>query len=507
MKNRIINFKYSIISLIMILLNGVEVYASTPWTVNPSDFRYDMSLYFDVTLASTKMDYSKYVVGAFYGEECRGIAERLPLNDGEECLYLRVRSNQETGENITFKYYNNETEEILPIEGVSFVFESNERLGYPSEPYDVKIVRYYDVILDAGLGGAIDQQGGRIAEGTEITITAIPAEGYHFEKWSDDTTANPRTIVINGDITLSADFAVNTYKLVYMVDGAVYKEDSVDFGTILTPESYPVKEGHTFSGWDGLPETMPARDVTVSGVFTVNSYNAVFKIDDEVIDTVVVVYGEPVVAPEAPVREGYTFGGWQDVPDSMPAKDIVILGSYTVNSYKLVYLVDGAVYKEDSVVFGTVLTPESYPVKEGHTFSGWDGLPETMPARDVTVSGVFTVNSYTLRLYLNNELYHSEIIEFGSPIFIEDPIVPEGMKFDGWVDDIPETMPAHDVNVYGTCSAINSIGTINSDYNTKVTICTLNGQVLYKNVNWHKVKDELVTGIYIVNGVKYLIRK
>ena len=262
MNNTIIKFRYSIITLLLVLLNGVGAYASTPWTVNPSDYRYDMSLYLDVSFAKTKMDYSKYDVAVFVGEECRGIAERLPLSDENECLYLRARSNKEAGETMSFKYYNKDTKEVLPIEGVSIDFASNSRLGYPSEPYQVRIIRYYDVTLSSGNGGSVDQQSGRIAEETELTITAIPNEGYHFEKWSDDTTANPRTIVINGDITLSADFAVNTYKLVYMVDGAVYKEDSVDFGTVLTPESYPVKEGHTFSGWDGLPETMPARDVT-----------------------------------------------------------------------------------------------------------------------------------------------------------------------------------------------------------------------------------------------------
>ena len=62
MNNTIIKFRYSIITLLLVLLNGVGAYASTPWTVNPSDYRYDMSLYLDVSFAKTKMDYSKYDV-------------------------------------------------------------------------------------------------------------------------------------------------------------------------------------------------------------------------------------------------------------------------------------------------------------------------------------------------------------------------------------------------------------------------------------------------------------
>ena len=106
MKILSIKYRYSIITLLLILLNGVGAYASIPWTVNPSDYRYDMSVYLDVSFATNKMDYSKYDVAVFFGDECRGIAERLHLNNNSECLYLRARSNKESGETLTFKYYN-----------------------------------------------------------------------------------------------------------------------------------------------------------------------------------------------------------------------------------------------------------------------------------------------------------------------------------------------------------------------------------------------------------------
>ena len=63
--------------------------------------------------------------------------------------------------------------------------------------------------------------------------------------------------------------------------------------------------------------------------------------------------------------------------------------------YTLTYKVDGNVYKTSTIVYGTVLTPEAAPTKEGYTFSGWDNVPATMPAHDVTVSGSFTINKYT----------------------------------------------------------------------------------------------------------------
>ena len=63
---------------------------------------------------------------------------------------------------------------------------------------------------------------------------------------------------------------VKTYILTYMVDDEVYKTYEVDYGTAITPEPEPTKDGYTFSGWSEIPETMPAHDVTVTGSFIPN---------------------------------------------------------------------------------------------------------------------------------------------------------------------------------------------------------------------------------------------
>ena len=56
--------------------------------------------------------------------------------------------------------------------------------------------------------------------------------------------------------------------------------------------------------------------------------------------------------PSAPEKEGYTFSGWEGLPEVMPAKDVTVSGSFTVNSYKLTYVVDGEVYLEETVAYG-----------------------------------------------------------------------------------------------------------------------------------------------------------
>ena len=262
----------AIVALLMAFFHSVTASAADTWSVNPSAYRYDMSLYLDVAFATgEKLDYEQYDVAAFVGDECRGVAEVLALPNGNNCLYLRARSNSENGEQMSFRYRDKSTGEVKDIENVNFSFKSNERLGYPSSPYEVKIVIYHDVAISAGDGGTVNESGGRLAEGTTLTLTATPAEGHHFVKWSDDVTDNPRSVTVGKeDITLAAEFALSSYHLTYTLDGTTYKESDVLYGTALTAEPNPEKEGYTFSGWEGLPETMPAHDVEVTGKFTIN---------------------------------------------------------------------------------------------------------------------------------------------------------------------------------------------------------------------------------------------
>lgn len=57
------------------------------------------------------------------------------------------------------------------------------------------------------------------------------------------------------------------YKLTYMLDGEEYKTYEYEEGESIMPEPDPTKEGYFFSGWSEIPETMPANEVIVTGSF------------------------------------------------------------------------------------------------------------------------------------------------------------------------------------------------------------------------------------------------
>lgn len=141
--------------------------------------------------------------------------------------------------------------------------------------------------------------------------------------------------------------------------------NDVEYTSTITPEAFPTKEGYTFSGWSEIPTSMPAKDVTVSGKFAINKYRLIYMIDGETYETYEIAYGTNV-APEAePTIEGYSFSGWSLIPTTMPANDVTITGSFTKGQYKLIYMVDGQTYKTIGIDYGVAITPEDVPERDG----------------------------------------------------------------------------------------------------------------------------------------------
>ena len=259
--------------------------------------------------------------------------------------------------------------------------------------------KYYSVSVTSSSAekGSVTVKGvadGKAEEGSDITITAVPRDGYQFVKWSDGSNVNPRTINVKDNVTLTAEFSAKKYNIIYKVDGSEYKTFSVEYGSAVTPIAAPEKEGYTFSGWKGLPEsTMPASDVTVNGTFSVNSYTLIYKVDSIEYKTFSVEYGSAVTPIAAPEKEGYTFSGWQGLPEStMPASDVTVNGTFSVNSYTLTYIYNNETVKEIELEYGSEIPAFNYvPENPHHTFLGWrtDGYT-VMPAHNLTFIADFT---------------------------------------------------------------------------------------------------------------------
>ena len=279
-------------------------------------------------------------------------------------------------------------------------------------------------------------------EGEPIDIGSRPQkDGYTYQ------CPEAPAYMPHEDVTINGSLVAKKYHLTYIVDGEICKVMEMSYGDMITPEPTPTREGFSFSGWDGLSTTMPAHDVTITGSFSVNTYTLTYVLDGEPYKTVDVEYGKDVIAEAKLSKEGYTFVGWDGLPMTMPAHDVTITGSFSVNTYTLTYVLDGEPYKTVDVEYGKDVIAEAELSKEGYTFVGWDGLPMTMPAYDVTATGFFKANQYTITYVIDGETYKKMVVDFGSTI------IPPGSESDEYRfvwGSHPTTMPAYDITVNGS---------------------------------------------------------
>ena len=399
---------------------------------------------------------------------------------------------EEVHETRTVKYGENITVPEMP-EKENYTFVWND---VPSKMPAYNIVIYGSYTVNSyTVTFTVDGKAYATVEvkyGEAITLPQEPVKaGYTFNGWNNLPATMPAE-----DITVTASFTAAGYTVTFVIDGEVYATVPVKYGEEIPLPQEPVKVGHTFKGWSRTPDTMPANDVTVTGSFTVNSYTVTFLVDGKVHKSVAVKYGEEIPLPKEPKKDGYTFSGWENLPATMPAEEITVTALFTANSYTVTFVIDGEVYATAQVNYGDAITLPQEPVKEGHTFNGWNNLPATMPKKDITATGSFTVNSYTVTFTIDGEVYATVQVNYGEEIALPQEPVKDGYTFNGW-NDIPETMPAEDITVNGTFTE-----------HTGIDAAAEEVEVIVYNLKGERITDtgNLAKGVYIINGKKTVVR-
>ena len=171
------------------------------------------------------------------------------------------------------------------------------------------------------LDGGTNNQSNPVTFDSETVTLAIvdPAkEGYTFDSWYSDEAFNTAfnfSALPNADITLYAKWIVNSYTLQYLDnDGTILQTAEYDFGASLNDVTAPIasKEGYDFVEWNqDLPLTMPARDLMITARYVIKEYTMSFNSNggSEVSD-ITVAYETTIYAPENPTKDSYVFGGW-----------------------------------------------------------------------------------------------------------------------------------------------------------------------------------------------------
>lgn len=241
--------------------------------------------------------------------------------------------------------------------------------------------------------------------GNSVTITATPVTGYHFVRWNDNGTDNPRTLTPTADITYTAYFAINRYTIQFLnYDGTVLQTEELNHGTAVSYKGVtPTKPAtaqytYTFSGWTPNIEYTAVADASYTALFdeTVNKYLITFKNwDGSVLEAKEWEYGALPSYAGTPTRPAdaeytYTFTGWNTAISTVTG-EAVYTAQYngTTNSYTLTTSGEhGTTTGDGTYLYGKVVTITAV-ADECYEFVQWnDG--NTNALREVTVNGNVT---------------------------------------------------------------------------------------------------------------------
>lgn len=348
--------------------------------------------------------------------------------------------------------------------------------AYDTELFATWTINEYTISFN--LDGGVGPTAITANYGTSIGEVSDPTkEGYEFKGWADETGAivEVPTTMPAKNMELTAVWGIKTYEMLFVdTDGTELAKIEAAYGTNITAPTAPTKEGYTFISWVDannntaqIPDKMPAEDVTYTASWQVKHYSITFNTWNGIISSTTVAYGSPITVPEVPVREGYTFAGWdKEVPATMPAQTLVITATWTENTVTIVWLdEDGSLLEKD----------ENVPFSAAHTYNG------DTPTKEVAEGelGYYVHNGWTLSSekydgadyvyvakYLKVEPKQFYIVfmdgdtEIESLVYSEGATVPapadpekEGYIFTGWVDGdgnpvtFPMTMPGY--SLYG----------------------------------------------------------
>ena len=377
----------------------------------------------------------------------------------------------------------------------------------PAEDVTIKAqwqINQYTITFDTDGGSEIAPITGDYA--TAVTAPANPTKtGYTFMGWDKEI---PTTMPAES-VTIKAQWQINQYTVKFVADGKVVSEQVLDYGRAITVPEAPAKEGYTFTGWTPtVSETVPANDVTYEAVYSINRYTITFDTDGgSEIAPITQDYATAVTAPANPTKTGYTFMGWdKEIPTTMPAEDVTIRALWQVNQYTVTFVADGKIVSEQVLDYGTAITVPEAPAKEGYTFTGWrPTVAETVPANDVTYEAVYTINTYKLTYVLDGIEVMTIEVEYGAEIEAFVPEVEDGREFAGW-EDMPATMPAHDVTIYGSTRAATFISNHFANSSESLVAYSLHGTIVMILRKAGDIK-RLPGGTYIINGRKVIICK
>lgn len=213
-------------------------------------------------------------------------------------------------------------------------------------------------------------------EGTSLSTIVIPNGVSEIRKRTFMSCSNLRSVVLSSNTTIIDEYAFYSCS---------------NLTSIELPDVLKQIGKATFGGCKSLSEIILPNDIKQIGEYAFDECNSLTKviskapnppsINDNSFSTT--TYWNANLTVPYGTSENYSMAnGWKNF-------DNINEDHSTIPSFRLYYYVNNIEYKSYDLEYGAKITPEPAPTKEGYTFSGWSEIPETMPAHDVIVTGTF----------------------------------------------------------------------------------------------------------------------
>ena len=118
----------------------------------------------------------------------------------------------------------------------------------------------FTLTVNSSSGGGVSTPGGSFNQGQSVSITATPDSEYVFVNWSNGSTDNPISIIVNSNQTITANFEKRKYPLTLSITGSGTVSEEIissgkttteyNSGSVIRLTANPSDEWE-FSGWSG----------------------------------------------------------------------------------------------------------------------------------------------------------------------------------------------------------------------------------------------------------------
>lgn len=277
----------------------------------------------------------------------------------------------------------------------------------------------------------------------------LEKEGFSFLGWYLEETFETKFDIsdVTESVTLYANWEVSKYTITFIdKDGFLIEEQILEYNEDIIAPSAPIVEGYTFTGWN-LEFSKATSNLELVALYSMNKYKVVF-LDNfgEVIKEEFVNYSESATAPIAPVIEHYTFKEWDKKFNNITG-DLEVKSIYEKNKYTVTFKdYDGSVIKTEEVEYLSGATAPESPIRTGYTFSKWsEEIGEITNNTEVVAE--YVINKYKVEFKDYNGVIIStqEVDYMGSAIRPSDP-TRQDYTFAGWDSDFSKV--TNDLVIY-----------------------------------------------------------